>query len=94
MIQNQFVVWSVTRSERLIEVECGGGHRTWGYTVKDVASESVATFACVKAQQVFIHQVPWQLGSRQSIIKVRFSPHHLVVNERDMDTNMRDKESK
>ncbi|XP_072023406.1 tRNA (34-2'-O)-methyltransferase regulator WDR6-like, partial [Amphiura filiformis] len=66
---NQFLVWSVTRSERLIEVECGGGHRTWGYTVCDVGSESIATFACVKAQQIFIHRVPWQLGSRQTIVK-------------------------
>ena len=48
-----------------MEVECGGGHRTWGFTLSELG---IAMFACVKAQEVFIHRVPWQMSSRQFIL--------------------------
>ncbi|XP_033119459.1 WD repeat-containing protein 6-like isoform X2 [Anneissia japonica] len=47
---SQFVVWSVTQNQKLFQVKCGGGHRSWGFAEPD----NTACLAYIKAKDVFI----------------------------------------
>ncbi|XP_013403103.1 WD repeat-containing protein 6 [Lingula anatina] len=45
---SKFVVWSLNHNQKLLEVECGGGHRTWDF---DLGRER-CTFVYLKAKEV------------------------------------------
>ncbi|XP_071947066.1 tRNA (34-2'-O)-methyltransferase regulator WDR6-like isoform X2 [Antedon mediterranea] len=56
-----FVVWSVSQNQTLFQVDCGGGHRTWGYA----ELENISCFAFIKARDVFLCK---QTGLQKQLI--------------------------
>lgn len=60
---NLFIIWSVTQNQKLLEIECGGGHRAWDYSCHG----NKATFVYVKAREVKVTDV--EMKSNQIIVK-------------------------
>ncbi|WAR22367.1 WDR6-like protein [Mya arenaria] len=58
-----FVVWSVQQNQKLLEVNCGGGHRAWDFC----RHGNTATFVYVKAREVKVTKVATE--SNQFILK-------------------------
>ncbi|XP_041370652.1 WD repeat-containing protein 6-like isoform X2 [Gigantopelta aegis] len=61
-----FTVWSVKKNEKVIEVECGGGHRSWDCLIDN----SLARFVYLKSKDVILFEK--KLTSSQRILKPAF----------------------
>ncbi|XP_064601080.1 tRNA (34-2'-O)-methyltransferase regulator WDR6-like [Liolophura sinensis] len=48
---SDFIIWSTQRNQRLVQIECGGGHRTWGCEISDM---SAVRFVFLKASDIFL----------------------------------------
>lgn len=49
-LQSKFIMWSVNHNEKLFEVECGGGHRTWDFHLHG----NMAKFVYLKTRKVLL----------------------------------------
>ncbi|KAL4231612.1 WD repeat-containing protein 6 [Mactra antiquata] len=58
-----FIIWSIEENQKLLEIECGGGHRAWDI----IYTDTLACFVYVKTREV--KMVRTKLKSNQSIIK-------------------------
>ncbi|XP_070541376.1 tRNA (34-2'-O)-methyltransferase regulator WDR6-like [Ptychodera flava] len=63
-----FVVWSVHRNERLLQIQCGGGHRSYGYA--NVHNDAI--FVYIKARNVILCQIAMDALQAQTVIKESF----------------------
>ncbi|CAH1258397.1 WDR6 [Branchiostoma lanceolatum] len=63
---SNFVVWSLSANEPLLQVQCGGGHRAWG--ILPSASQG-ALFAYIKARAVQLTKGPSISSSKRLILK-------------------------
>ncbi|XP_077992501.1 tRNA (34-2'-O)-methyltransferase regulator WDR6-like isoform X2 [Glandiceps talaboti] len=63
---SSFVVWSVDRNEKLLQVECGGGHRSYGFAAN---VQNTAVFVYVKSRSVMLCQTTMETLHSQTIIK-------------------------
>ncbi|XP_007443605.2 WD repeat-containing protein 6 [Python bivittatus] len=59
-----FVVWSVSSSEMLLFIPCGGGHRSWSYA----HCLSIEAFAYVKSGEIWLYQSK-EASSEHRILK-------------------------
>ncbi|XP_052770439.1 WD repeat-containing protein 6-like [Mya arenaria] len=81
-----FVVWSVQQNQKLLEVNCGGGHRAWDFC----RHGNTATFVYVKAREVKVTKVATE--SNQFILKGSLHGRELcdakhVASGQDTDGN-------
>nr|XP_006818580.1 PREDICTED: WD repeat-containing protein 6-like [Saccoglossus kowalevskii] len=60
-----FILWNVQHNEKLLEVECGGGHRSYGFAY--VLNSAV--FVYLKARNVIICQTPVDTVESQRVVK-------------------------
>lgn len=58
-----FLVWSCAKSQKMLEISCGGGHRGWGCQLR----QDSARFAYIKARGVVICEA--QIPSNQKVLK-------------------------
>ena len=68
-----FIIWSVRQNQKLLEIECGGGHRAWDYRCYG----NSATFVYVKTREVKVTNI--QMRSNQVIVKVIILPYLLTI---------------
>ena len=59
-----FVIWNINQNQKLLEIDCGGGHRTWDY----ITTEKSSRFVYIKARDVKVVEVA--LRSNQTVVKV------------------------
>ena len=71
---SKFVIFSLAEQRSVLNIECGGGHRSW-----DLKTEPTATFVFVKDKEVFIsHDINLNEIS-SSNIRAPFNPKALCV---------------
>ncbi|XP_064630402.1 tRNA (34-2'-O)-methyltransferase regulator WDR6-like [Lineus longissimus] len=58
-----FELWSLNTNQKMLEIECGGGHRDWDFCYHD----NQAVFVYIKKGDIVLHQ--GELRSNQQIIK-------------------------
>jgi hypothetical protein len=68
MLQSKFVVWSEGQGEKQLEVECGGGHRSWDCLHKGTSQGRQYHFVFIKSREVVL--VTGSQKSNQCIVKV------------------------
>ena len=66
--QNKFIVWSVDQNQKLLEVESGGGHRSWDFILNDGCHGNLARLLYIKAREVVVKEI--LLQSHQLVVKV------------------------
>ncbi|XP_066278123.1 tRNA (34-2'-O)-methyltransferase regulator WDR6-like isoform X2 [Branchiostoma lanceolatum] len=64
--RSNFVVWSLSANEPLLQVQCGGGHRAWGILP---STSQGALFAYIKARAVQLTKGPSISSSKRLILK-------------------------
>ena len=60
-------MWSVQQNQKLIEVESGGGHRSWDFLFSGYHGNQTRLLY-IKAREVMVKEI--QLQSHQFIVKV------------------------
>ncbi|KAG1680285.1 WD repeat-containing protein 6 [Nymphon striatum] len=53
----KFVVWSMEQHRCLFEIQCGGGHRSWNYSIAKETDDFLHQFVCIKDKKVWEVQV-------------------------------------
>ncbi|GFS79475.1 WD repeat-containing protein 6 [Nephila pilipes] len=65
-----FMVWSTQLESSIMTVECGGGHRSWDFSLTE---DGVATFAAIKRKDVIFSKENLQHVLNKSIMKTGIS---------------------
>ncbi|KAG1680284.1 WD repeat-containing protein 6 [Nymphon striatum] len=55
--KTKFVVWSMEQHRCLFEIQCGGGHRSWNYSIAKETDDFLHQFVCIKDKKVWEVQV-------------------------------------
>ena len=63
--QDQFIVYSTARNQRLLTVACGGGHRAWDFVLPDNGD---GRFVFIKHKEIVVCDASFL--ANQSILKV------------------------
>ncbi|XP_078668527.1 tRNA (34-2'-O)-methyltransferase regulator WDR6-like [Branchiostoma floridae x Branchiostoma belcheri] len=63
---SNFVVWSLSTNEPLLQVQCGGGHRAWGILPSSCQG---ALFAYIKTRSIQLTKGPSISGKKRLILK-------------------------
>ncbi|XP_035672898.1 WD repeat-containing protein 6-like isoform X1 [Branchiostoma floridae] len=63
---SNFVVWSLSANEPLLQVQCGGGHRAWGILP---STRQGALFAYIKARAIQLMKRPSISSNKRLILK-------------------------
>jgi len=69
VLQNTFVLWSSDLEEKLLEVDCGGGHRQWDFRLDE--DERCAAFVVIKGRTPRLYFA--SLEARHVTVKVGLS---------------------